>query len=129
MYEILDDISMGKGTTDEMDLLEELALVVKDTTMCGLGQTASNPVLSTLSCFREEYLEHIHNGRCPAGVCKELITYSINEECTGCRLCVKACPEEAIVGEKKERHVIDGDQCIKCGACRSVCKFDAVDVA
>ena len=129
MYEILDDISMGKGTTDEMDLLEELALVVKDTTMCGLGQTASNPVISTLHYFREEYLEHIENRRCPAGVCKELITYSINEECTGCGLCVKACPEEAVAGEKKERHVIEEEKCIKCGACRSVCKFDAVAVA
>jgi len=128
MYEILDDISRGAGTREQLDLLEELAKVVRDTTMCGLGQTASNPVLSTLRYFRGEYLEHIDNKRCPAGVCKELITYSINENCTGCMACVKACPEDAISGEKKQRHAIDPDKCIKCGACRSVCKFDAVDV-
>jgi ferredoxin len=96
--------------------------------MCGLGQTASNPVLSTLKYFRDEYVEHIQQKKCRAGVCKELITYSINENCTGCTVCVKACPEGAITGEKKELHVIDTDKCIKCGACKSVCKFDAVDV-
>ena len=128
MYEILDNISKGTGTREQLDLLEELAKAVKDTTMCGLGQTASNPVLSTLRYFRGEYLEHIENKRCPAGVCKELIAYSINENCTGCMACVKACPEDAISGEKKQRHAIDCDNCIRCGACRSVCKFDAVDV-
>jgi len=129
MYEILDDIANGKGRREDLDLLEELALAVKDTAMCGLGQTAPNPVLSTLRYFRDEYLEHIENKRCPAGVCKELITYSINENCTGCGACVKACPEDAISGEKKQRHAIDQNKCIKCGACRSICKFDAVDVA
>ncbi len=128
MYEILEDISNGKGTLADLDLLEELALVVKDTTMCGLGQTASNPVLSTLKYFREEYIEHIENKRCPAGVCKELITYSINENCTGCLACLAVCPEEAITGKKKELHVIDPAKCIKCGACKSICKYDAVDV-
>jgi NADH:ubiquinone oxidoreductase subunit F (NADH-binding) len=127
MYEILDDISKGIGTLDQIDLLEELALAVKDTTMCGLGQTASNPVLSTLRYFRDEYVEHIQNKRCPAGVCEELIQYYINEECTACGLCKKACPEDAITGEKKVRHVIDTTKCIKCGACKSVCKFDAVE--
>jgi NADH-quinone oxidoreductase subunit F len=128
MYEILDDISRGEGTLAHLDLLEELAQTVKDTGMCGLGQTAPNPVLTTLRYFRNEYLEHIKNKRCPAGVCKELITYAINETCTGCMLCLQACPEEAILGKKKERHVIDQSKCIKCGACKSVCKFDAVDV-
>jgi len=128
MYEILDDISKGKGTLAHLDLLEELAHVVKDTAMCGLGQTAPNPVLSTLRYFHDEYVAHIENNQCPAGVCKELITYSINENCTGCMLCLQACPEEAISGKKKERHVIDPDKCIKCGACKSICKFDAVDV-
>ncbi len=128
MYEILDDISAGKGTPEHLDLLEELAVVVRDTTMCGLGQTAPNPVLSTLRYFRDEYLEHIENKRCPAGVCRELIHYSINENCVGCQACVKACPEGAITGEKKQPHTIDADKCIKCGACRSVCKFEAVDV-
>ena len=128
MYEILDDVSKGRGTLGQLDLLEELAQVTKDATMCGLGQTAPNPVLSTLRYFRDEYVEHIKNKRCPAGVCKELITYSINEKCTGCRACVPACPEGVISGKKKQRHTIVADKCIKCGACRSVCEFDAVDV-
>jgi NADH:ubiquinone oxidoreductase subunit F (NADH-binding)/(2Fe-2S) ferredoxin len=128
MYEILEDISEGRGTPEHLDLLEELAEAVRDTTMCGLGQTAANPVLSTLRYFRDEYMEHVNNKKCPAGVCKELVTYSISENCTGCMLCLKACPEDAISGEKKARHVIDPDKCIKCGACASVCKFDAVDV-
>jgi len=128
MWEILDDISNGKGTITHLELLDELAQVVKDTTMCGLGQTAPNPVLSTLRYFRDEYVEHINNKRCPAGVCKELITYSINENCTGCQLCIKSCSENAISGKKKERHVIDPAKCIKCGVCKSICKFDAVVV-
>ncbi len=128
MYEILDEISQGKGTPEHLDLLEELALVVKDTTMCGLGQTAPNPVLSTLRYFRDEFMEHIQNKRCPAGVCKALITYSINDQCTGCQVCLRACPENAISGDKKQQHVIDQDKCVKCGACMSVCKFDAVEV-
>ncbi|MDQ7779203.1 MAG: NADH-quinone oxidoreductase subunit NuoF, partial [Planctomycetota bacterium] len=129
MWEILDDISKGKGTLEQVDLLEELARVVKDTTMCGLGQTAANPVLSTLQYFRDEYMEHIKNKRCPAAVCKVLITYSISKECTGCMACAKACPEKAIAGKKKERHEIDTKKCVKCGACKTVCKFDAVQVA
>jgi NADH-quinone oxidoreductase subunit F len=128
MYEILDDITNGKRSLEQLDLLEELAYVVKDTSMCGLGQTASNPVLSTLKYFREEYLEHIKNKRCPGGVCKELITFSINNNCNGCMICLRACPEDAISGKKKVVHIIDQDKCIKCGACNSVCKFDAVDI-
>ena len=128
MYEILDDLSMGRGTPVHLDLLEELALVVKDTTMCALGQTASNPVLSTLRYFRDEYLEHIEHRRCPAGVCRALITYSINENCTGCQLCLRSCPSEAITGEKKEPHRIHPERCTKCGVCKTVCKCDAVTV-
>ena len=128
MFEILDDISSGKGMIEHLDLLEELAPVVKDTAMCGLGQTAPNPVLSTLRYFRDEYLEHIENRSCRAGVCKELITYSINENCKGCGRCVTVCPVEAIRGEKGKQHVIDPARCSKCGACRTVCKFDAVEV-
>ncbi|MHC4607679.1 MAG: NADH-ubiquinone oxidoreductase-F iron-sulfur binding region domain-containing protein, partial [Planctomycetota bacterium] len=128
MYEILEDITKGEGVPGQLELLEELAVVVRDASMCALGQTAANPVLSTLRYFRDEILEHIANKRCPAGVCKDLITYSINEKCPGCRVCIKACPEGAITGKKKQIHVIDPDKCIKCGACRSVCKFDAVDV-
>ena len=128
MYEILEDISEGRGNIEQLELPEELALVVKDASMCGLGQTASNPVLSTLKYFREEYVEHIQNKKCPAGVCKALIVYTINENCEGCPLCVKACPQDAISGKKKEQHVIDAGKCIRCGACKSVCKFDAVEV-
>ncbi len=128
MYEILHDISNGEATTEDLTLLEDLAIIVKDTTMCGLGQTASNPILSTIKYFKNEYLEHINNNHCPAGVCKELIDYLINDNCTGCMACVKVCPQEAIKGKKKEKHVIDKEKCIKCGACISSCKFDAVDV-
>jgi ferredoxin len=111
-----------------LDLLEELSTLVKDTTLCGLGQTAPNPVLSTLHYFRQEYLEHIEHRRCPAGVCKNLITYSINQNCTGCQLCVRTCSVEAITGEKKKAHQIDQAKCIRCGACRDVCKFNAIDI-
>jgi ferredoxin len=128
MYEILDDVSRGCASLEHLHLLEELAQVVKDTSMCGLGQTAPNPVLSTLRYFRSEYLEHIQRRRCPAGVCKELITYSIGEQCHGCQVCVKACPTGAIQGQKKARHSIDTAKCIKCGACRGVCEWDAVEV-
>jgi NADH:ubiquinone oxidoreductase subunit F (NADH-binding) len=128
MYEILDDITRGRGTPVHLELLEELAGVVKDTTMCGLGQTASNPVLSTLRYFREEYLEHIEHRRCPAGACKALITYLINDNCTGCQLCKKSCPVEAVTGEPKKRHTIDVTKCTRCGVCKTVCKFDAVTV-
>ena len=129
MYEILEDISSGKGTLEQLHLLKELAETVKDTAMCGLGQTAPNPVLSTLRYFPEEYEEHIRNRRCPAGVCKDLIAYTINSNCTGCQVCLKHCPSEAITGAKKEQHAVDTEKCIKCGVCKSVCKFDAVEIA
>jgi NADH-quinone oxidoreductase subunit F len=128
MYEILDDISRGRSTMEQLETLEELALVMKDASMCGLGHTAANPVLSTLRFFRDEYLKHIQEKKCPAGVCRELITYRFNDNCNGCGACRLACPEKAISGKKKEPHVIDQSKCIKCGVCMSVCKFDAVDV-
>ena len=129
MYELLEDICNGEGELAQIGLLEELAVAVKDTTMCGLGQTASNPVLSTLKYFKDEYLEHVKDGRCRAGVCTGLITYSIDEtNCNGCTACVKACPEGVITGEKKQLHVIDDDGCIKCGACKATCKFDAIRI-
>ena len=126
MWEILDDISRGKGTHEHLDLLEELALVVKDTSMCGLGQTASNPVLTTLRYFRDEYLTHVDRKYCPASVCRDLFAYRvIVEKCTGCALCVKVCPNGAISGPRKEPHSLDQSKCIKCRACFEVCKFDA----
>ena len=127
MYEILDDITKGKGTLEHLELLEELAQVVKDTSMCGLGQTAPNPVLSTLRYFREEYLTHVERKFCPAMVCRDLFTYRvIVEKCTGCALCVKVCPSGAITGPRKEPHNLDPTKCIKCRACYDVCKFDAI---
>jgi NADH-quinone oxidoreductase subunit F len=127
MWEILDDISKGKGTHGHLDLLEELALVVKDTSMCGLGQTASNPVLTTLRYFRDEYLTHLERRFCPATVCRELFTYRVlAEKCTGCALCVKVCPSGAISGPRKEPHSLNQSKCIKCRACFEVCKFDAI---
>lgn len=128
MWEILDDISCGKGEPSSLDLLLELAESVKETTMCGLGQTAPNPVLSTMRYYRDEYIEHIENVRCPAGVCKELTTFEISDDCMGCRQCAKVCPVNAIAGEKQTRHVIDNSLCIACGACRKVCPVTAIHV-
>jgi NADH:ubiquinone oxidoreductase subunit F (NADH-binding)/(2Fe-2S) ferredoxin/ferredoxin len=130
MLEIVTDITEGKGKEGDIELLEELANVVRDTTMCGLGQTSANPVLSTIRYFRDEYEAHIKEKRCPAGVCKALITYNIIEDkCTGCGACLLSCPSGAITGEKKELHLIDQSKCIKCGSCYEVCKFDAVKVS
>ncbi len=129
MYELLDDISSGRGTAGHLDLLRELATAVKDTAMCGLGQTSANPVLSTIRYFSDEYLEHIQNRRCPAGVCRELIHFSINTNCTGCQACLKSCPSQAIVGEKKKQHVILSEKCSKCGSCKGECKFGAIEIA
>lgn len=127
MGEILKDITEGRGTEEELKLLQELAEVVKDASLCQLGTTAPNPVLSTIRYFKDEYLAHIRDKRCPAGVCIELIEYSIDEEnCTGCGRCLKVCPQEAITGKKKEVHILDKEKCIKCGSCYEVCKFDAV---
>jgi len=129
MYEILDAITSGEGKEGDIELLEELSWIVAEGSLCALGQTAPNPVLSTIRYFRDEYEAHIKEKRCPAGVCKALITYSIDEEnCTGCGACTKVCPVEAITGEKKELHTINPDTCIRCGACSSACTFDAVRV-
>jgi NADH:ubiquinone oxidoreductase subunit F (NADH-binding)/(2Fe-2S) ferredoxin/NAD-dependent dihydropyrimidine dehydrogenase PreA subunit len=130
MLEIITDITEGRGRMEQLDLLEELADTVSQTALCGLGKTAPNPVLSTLRYFRSEYEAHIKEKRCPAGVCKALITYSIDpDKCTGCGVCVSGCAHGAITGEKKQPHVIDSQLCQKCGICRSECKFDAIQVS
>ncbi len=127
MEEILERITKGEGKERDIELLEEIGIILEDGALCGLGQSAANPVLSTIRYFREEYEAHIKEKRCPAGVCKELIEYEIDEEkCTGCALCVKVCPSEAVSGELKEPHKIDSSKCIKCGICYEVCRFDAV---
>ena len=127
MYEILDNICSGNGKDGDIELLEDLSNAVKDASLCALGRTAPNPVLTTLRYFRDEYEAHINEGRCPAGACKALITYSIDpEKCKACMLCVKNCPVGAISGEAKQPQVIDEATCIRCGACRDFCKFEAV---
>jgi NADP-reducing hydrogenase subunit HndC len=129
MLEILENITQGKGRIEDLDLLEELAITIKDSALCGLGQTAPNPVLTTLRYFRDEYEAHVVDKHCPAGVCKALIKYAIDEEaCTGCGRCRKACPQDAISGEKKKPHTIDQDKCIRCGICLDNCKFEAIKV-
>jgi len=125
-YEILDRITKGQGKESDLDLLEELGKVMQDSSLCALGSSAPNPVLSTLRFFRDEYLAHIREKRCPAGVCTALIKFEITDKCTGCTLCAKNCPVHAIAGKVKKLHVIDQDKCIKCGVCYDVCKFDAV---
>jgi len=127
LREIFARITSGRGVMEDLILLEELGMAMKLGSLCGLGQTAANPVLSTLKYFREEYEAHIKERRCPAGVCVELIQYSIDaKKCTGCQLCAKNCPTGAATGEKKKPHKIDLKKCIKCGICYDVCKFDAV---
>jgi NADH-quinone oxidoreductase subunit F len=129
MWEIVTDISEGEGKEGDIQFLEKLAQATKDASLCGLGQTAANPVLSTLRYFRDEYIAHVKDKTCPAGVCKALITYSILEDkCTGCLACIKVCPQEAISGELKKVHVLDQDKCIKCGACFEACQFDAIKI-
>ncbi|MFC1454286.1 NADH-ubiquinone oxidoreductase-F iron-sulfur binding region domain-containing protein, partial [Verrucomicrobiota bacterium] len=128
LFTILTDICEGRGKPDDIDLLKEIAEGVKAGSLCGLGQTAPNPVLTTIRYFRDEYAAHIEGKKCPAKVCKALITYTISDRCTGCRKCVKNCPVSCITGEKKKKHVINRDLCTKCGVCRDVCPFNAVDV-
>ena len=127
MLEILDKITKGTATMEDLDKLEELCYYVKENALCGLGQTAPNPVLSTLRYFRDEYEAHIKEKRCPAGVCKALLSYHIDrDKCKGCTLCARNCPADAIIGSVKNPHFIDTEKCIKCGTCIEKCKFGAI---
>jgi len=130
MLEILERITKGEGRMSDLDQLEDLAVKVKLASLCGLGQTAPNPVLTTLKYFREEYVEHIQNKRCPAKHCRELLRFRVIEEaCTGCTLCAKVCPTHAATGERKAVHSIDQHLCIKCGLCFEACRFNAIEIA
>ncbi len=130
LHEILEKITEGKGVPEDLDRLKALSGVIKDTSLCGLGQTSPNPILSTLDNFYEEYEAHVTNQKCPAGQCKSLLQYIIEDEpCTGCTLCFRNCPVGAISGEKRSPHFIDQSICIKCGVCYQKCKFDAIKIA
>ena len=127
LLELLDKVTSGNGTLEDLDKMEELCVYIKNNSMCALGQTAPNPVLSTLKHFRDEYEAHVVEKRCPAGVCKKLLRYEIlADKCKGCTKCARNCPVGAISGKVKEPHVIDQSKCIKCGACMEGCKFDAI---
>ncbi|OEU66502.1 MAG: NADH dehydrogenase [Desulfobacterales bacterium PC51MH44] len=129
MLDILTDICNGQGKDGQIERLEKMGDMIAKASLCGLGTSAPNPVLTTIRYFRDEYESHIRDKKCPAGVCKPLFHYAIDPEaCNGCTLCAKRCPEEAITGEKKEPHILDQEKCIKCGICYDVCKFDAVVV-
>ncbi|SEG08817.1 4Fe-4S dicluster domain-containing protein, partial [Caloramator fervidus] len=127
LLEILEKICEGKGTEEDLQRLESLAYTIKSASLCGLGQTAPNPVLSTLKYFRHEYEAHVKEKRCPAGVCKALLQYKIlQDKCKGCGICAKNCPANAISGKVKEPFVIDKNKCIKCGVCIEKCPFKAI---
>ena len=128
LHGMLESVCEGKASEGVIDEIRRLSRVMEAGSLCALGQTSVNPVLSTLKYFEDEYRAHIDRGKCPAGVCKALITYSINDNCTGCLLCIKACPVEAITGEKKKKHVLDAAKCTRCGACEAICNDDAITV-
>ena len=127
LLEILEKITSGNGTMEDLDKLEELCYYIKDNSLCGLGQTAPNPILSTLRYFRDEYIAHVVDKKCPAGVCKNLLQYVVDpDKCKGCTACARKCPVGAISGTVKQPHTIDPAKCIKCGACMATCKFGAI---
>ena len=127
LLELLDKITAGNGTMEDLNRIEELAAFIRENSLCGLGQTAPNPVLSTLRYFRDEYVAHIAEKHCPAGVCKNLLTYRINpKRCRGCTACARSCPAGAIAGSPGNPHKIDSGKCIKCGSCIEKCRFNAI---
>jgi NADP-reducing hydrogenase subunit HndC len=127
MLEILEKITNGNGTMEDIENLETLCKNVKASALCGLGQTAPNPILSTLRYFRDEYIAHVQDKKCPAGVCKSLLVYTIDAKlCKGCGICAKQCPVSAISGERKNPYKIDTEKCIKCGVCMEKCPFKAI---
>ena len=126
MNDILKRITKGEGEMSDIDELRDLAETIKISSLCGLGKTAPNPVLSTLANFEEEYVEHIRDKHCRCGVCKELNSFFITDKCIGCTKCARSCPVGAIVGNVKERHVIDAEKCIKCGTCKAGCPVGAI---
>jgi ferredoxin len=128
-YNILDRISKGKGELEDLQKLKDIGHAMRKASLCGLGQTASNPVMSTIKYFEEEYRAHIEDKTCPAGKCKDLLSYTINDNCVGCTACARVCPVSCISGDVKQKHVIDQDKCIKCGLCFTKCKFEAIDRA
>jgi len=130
MLHILTDICEGRGQEGDVELLERLGHTLQDSSLCALGKSAPNPVLTTIRYFRDEYDAHIREHRCPAGVCRNLTSFRIDAgKCVGCSACVRACPTGAITGVRKQPHEIDQSKCIVCGSCRTACKFGAVTVA
>src|SRR5699024_10452221 len=124
--EILERITNGEGVPEDIDRLESLSQTITDASLCGLGKTAANPVISTLKYFRDEYEAHVYDKKCPAGTCQALSEYYITENCIGCTKCARNCPVSCISGKVKERHVIDTEKCIKCGTCMEACPVGAI---
>jgi NADH-quinone oxidoreductase subunit F/NADP-reducing hydrogenase subunit HndC len=129
LYEILEKITTGEGTMNDLHLLKDLSTTIKRSSLCGLGKTAPNPVLSTLTNFYDEYVAHVKDKRCPAKVCTNLIKFTITDKCIGCTACAKVCPTDAILGRVKEKHYVYQERCIKCGSCYNVCRFNAIEKA